>query len=439
MILFPFLRRELPEESFIAKYFQAQGEPAIYEEPRADSNPADLRASVQNDPGVVAKRAQETRLKAIADAKALDGSGPYNYGDLSISTDDGLDDDLDDNTGGPVTITSIREYINNGRRMRLTIYSDGTSTEEDIGPADDGRSDPPAAPQLTEQVGDPVEKFDIEEYARLNYTWMDEELLQTFISIYNTNGGEADDAIRELRTTEKYKEEFPGIFREDGKTIRLEGATPELQYLTNVEAYRSYFADYNLNPDLFENKIVQLFEQDVAPREVEERLSTAYNLLFPQFDAVKTFYVQNYPNVATSEDQITDEAIFASFINEDISKDIIENRVKISQIGGAFAERGVDVTLSQSQRLINAGVNSQLAQQLAAKAETNLPRLRRLAAKYRESQAVFGTSEFLEAEVFADSEAAFLKQQLESEEQTIFSATGTTAISDTGVTGLQEL
>ena len=436
MILFPFLRRELPEESFIAKYFQSQGEPAIYEEPRADSNPAELLASVQNDPAVIANRANEARLKAIADAEAAAAANQNNNNNDDI---DNTTTTTTTDTGGPVTITSIREYINNGRRMRLTIYSDGTSTEEDIGPADDGRSDPPPAPQLTEQVGDPVEKFNIEEYARLNYTWMDEELLQTFISIYNTNGGEADDAIRELRTTEKYKEEFPGIFREDGKTIRLEGATPELQYLTNVEAYRSYFADYNLNPDLFENKIVQLFEQDVAPKEVEERLSTAYSLLFPQFDAVKTFYVQNYPNVATSEDQITDEAIFASFINEDISKDIIENRVKISQIGGAFAERGVDVTLSQSQRLINAGVNSQLAQQLAAKAETNLPRLRRLAAKYRESQAVFGTSEFLEAEVFADSEAAFLKQQLEAEEEATFSATGTTAISDTGVTGLQEL
>tara|TARA_R100001443_G_scaffold82409_1_gene89353 strand:+ start:659 stop:1972 length:1314 start_codon:yes stop_codon:yes gene_type:complete len=437
MILFPFLRRELPEESFIAKYFQSQGEPAIYEEPRADSNPAELLASVQNDPAVIANRANEARLKAIADAEAAAAANQNNNNNDDIDNTTTTTTTTD--TGGPVTITSIREYINNGRRMRLTIYSDGTSTEEDIGPADDGRSDPPPAPQLTEQVGDPVEKFNIEEYARLNYTWMDEELLQTFISIYNTNGGEADDAIRELRTTEKYKEEFPGIFREDGKTIRLEGATPELQYLTNVEAYRSYFADYNLNPDLFENKIVQLFEQDVAPKEVEERLSTAYSLLFPQFDAVKTFYVQNYPNVATSEDQITDEAIFASFINEDISKDIIENRVKISQIGGAFAERGVDVTLSQSQRLINAGVNSQLAQQLAAKAETNLPRLRRLAAKYRESQAVFGTSEFLEAEVFADSEAAFLKQQLEAEEEATFSATGTTAISDTGVTGLQEL
>jgi len=436
MILFPFLRRELPEESFIAKYFQSQGEPAVYEPPQlidAKMDPAKLRASVQKNPGVIANRANEARLKAKADAEAAETNQNNN-------NNDGSDDGLDDGSGpsGPVTITSIRQYVSNGRRMRLTIYSDGTSVEEDLGPADTGGS-PPAAPIISEQVGDPIEKFDIEEYARLNYTWMDEELLQTFISIYNTNGGEADDAIRELRTTEKYKEEFPGIFREDGKTLRLEGATPELQYLTNVEAYRSYFADYNLNPDLFENKIVQLFEQDVAPAEVEERLSTAYNLLFPQFDAVKTFYVQNYPNVATTEDDITDEAIFASFINEDISKDIIENRVKISQIGGSFAERGVDVTLSQAQRLINAGVNSQLAQQLAAKAETNLPRLRRLAAKYRESQAVFGTSEFLEAEVFADSEAAFLKEQLESEEEATFSATGTTAISDTGVTGLQEL
>ena len=432
MILFPFLRRELPEDSFIAKFFQSQGEPAIYEEPTRNTL-RQIKEVAASDPAVIASKAAED----AAEKPFITSGSEFNLDD---SVDDIVDDGLDDGSGpsGPVTITSIRQYVSNGRRMRLTIYSDGTSVEEDLGPADTGGS-PPAAPQLDEDLGDPVEKFDIEEYARLNYTWMDEELLQTFLSIYNTNGGEADDAIRELRTTKKYKEEFPGIFREDGKTLRLEGATPELQYLTNVEAYRSYFADYNLNPDLFENKIVQLFENDVAPKEVEERLATAYNLLFPQFDAVKTFYVQNYPNVATSEDQITDEAIFASFINEDISKDIIENRVKISQIGGAFAERGIDVTLSQSQRLINAGVNSQLAQQLAAKAETNLPRLRRLAAKYRESQAVFGTSEFLEAEVFADSEAAFLKEQLEAEEEATFSATGTTAISDTGVTGLQEL
>ena len=54
-----------------------------------------------------------------------------------------------------------------------------------------------------------------------------------------------------------------------------------------MEAYKNYFADYNLNPDLFENKIIELFEKDVAPRELQERLDTAYNLLFSQFDSVK--------------------------------------------------------------------------------------------------------------------------------------------------------
>ena len=190
---------------------------------------------------------------------------------------------------------------------------------------------------------------------------------------------------------------------------------------------------------MFENKIVQLFENDVAPRELQERLDTAYTLLFPQFDAVKRYYIENYPNVATSEDDITDESIFASFINEDISRDIIEQRIQISQVGGAFAEQDVDVSLSQAQRLLSAGVSSTLAQQLAAKAETNIPRLQRLAQKYRGDRNIFGTSEFLEAEVFGDSEARRLQEQLEAEEEALFSATGGTAITQQGVTGLEEI
>ena len=79
---------------------------------------------------------------------------------------------------------------------------------------------------------------------------MNQELLNTFLDIYNSNGGEADDAIRELRQTQSYKDQFPGIFRDDGVTLRLEGPTPELDYVTNVEAYKNYLADYNLNPDV---------------------------------------------------------------------------------------------------------------------------------------------------------------------------------------------
>tara|TARA_R100000655_G_scaffold84589_1_gene124179 strand:+ start:2559 stop:3935 length:1377 start_codon:yes stop_codon:yes gene_type:complete len=360
--------------------------------------------------------------------------------------DDGGDDtsgsydvwDADGNLVGSFNLETYWQKIGEG----LFGYkrTPRTGSDPEIQPPSPGSGDPlPSAPTFNVASGDPVEKFDIREYAELNYSWMNEELMNNFLEIYNSNGGEADDAIRELRTTQAYKDEFPGIFRDDGKTLRLEGQTPELDYITNVEAYKNYLADYNLNPDFFENKIVQLFENDVAPRELQERLDTAYTLLFPQFDAVKRYYVENYPNVAQTTDDISNEAIFASFLDEDISRDIIERRITVSQIGGAFGEQDVDITLSQAQRLISAGVSSTLAQQLAARAETQIPRLQRLARKYRGNENIFGTSEFLEAEVFADSEAQRLQEQLEAEEESLFSATGGSAIGETGVIGLEEI
>jgi hypothetical protein len=373
------------------------------------------------------------------------GAEDNNQGGSGV-VDDGGDDtsgsydvwDADGNLVGSFNLETYWQKIGEG----LFGYkrTPRTGSDPEIQPPSPGSGDPlPSAPTFNVASGDPVEKFDIREYAELNYSWMNEELMNNFLEIYNSNGGEADDAIRELRTTQAYKDEFPGIFRDDGKTLRLEGQTPELDYITNVEAYKNYLADYNLNPDFFENKIVQLFENDVAPRELQERLDTAYTLLFPQFDAVKRYYVENYPNVAQTTDDISNEAIFASFLDEDISRDIIERRITVSQIGGAFGEQDVDITLSQAQRLISAGVSSTLAQQLAARAETQIPRLQRLARKYRGNENIFGTSEFLEAEVFADSEAQRLQEQLEAEEESLFSATGGSAIGETGVIGLEEI
>lgn len=298
---------------------------------------------------------------------------------------------------------------------------------------------PPEIPSPPEQEGDPVEKFDIRSYAKFNYAWMNPSLLDKFVDIYSTNGGEADEAMRELRTTQAYKDEFPGIFREDGTTLRLEGATPELSYITNVEAYKNYFMDYNLNPELFENKIVKLFENDVAPEELQIRLDSAYTMLFPQFDAVKRYLVRNYPQVATSTEDISDEAIFASFIDQDISKDIIERRISIASVGGAFEERNVTVSLEQAQRLYSAGIGGQQAQRYAARAETQLPRLQRLARKYRGREDIFGVSEFLEAEVFEDTSAQRLQEQLEAEQRSAFSVAQDTLIGDEGVIGLQEI
>ena len=342
-------------------------------------------------------------------------------------------------TGGALrTIVSTQTVIKNGRNVLQTIYSDGSIEEQDLGPVDQGPPPPPPPPGTTEVPGDPVEEFDAREYARLNYSWLGDDLIDTFLQEFNTNGGDEEEALRNLRTTQAYKDKFPGIFREDGTTLRIDTDTPELDYIKIREDYSNLLQDYNLNPEYFEGQIETLFENDVAPRVFEQRLNVAYNSLFPQFDAVKQYYVNNYPNIFPSTEDITDEAIFASFISEDVSADIIEQRVNVSQIGGAFLEQDFAISQEQAQRLVSAGLSGTGAQQLAARAETQLPRLQRLARRFTGREDIFGLSEFIESEVFGEGVADQVRERLEAEQATVFTREGGAAVTQAGVTGLVE-
>jgi hypothetical protein len=333
--------------------------------------------------------------------------------------------------------TGRQTYTRNGRNYLLIIYSDGTSDEQDLGPADQPQA-PPEPPATTVVPGEPVEEFDARAFAQTNYPWLGDDLIDTFLQEFNTNGGDEDEALRVLRTTQAYKDKFPGIFREDGTTLRIEGETPELSYIKIKEDYTNLLADYNLNPDYFEGQITTLFENDVAPRVFEQRLNVAYNSLFGQFDAVKEYYVANYPNIFPTTEDISDEAIFASFISEDVSADIINRRIQVSQIGGAFREQDFTISTEQAQRLISAGVSGQGAQQLAARAEVQLPRLQRLAQRFTGREDIFGLSEFIESEVFGSGVADQVRARLEAEQQTAFTREGGAAVTQAGVTGLVE-
>ena len=343
-------------------------------------------------------------------------------------------------TGGSTRfVVSTQTVIKNGRTVLQTIYSDGSVEEQDLGPAGGGSSEPPPPPPGTTEVpGDPVEEFDAREYARLNYSWLGDDLIDTFLQEFNTNGGDEEEALRNLRTTQAYKDKFPGIFREDGTTLRIDTDTPELDYIKIREDYGNLLQDYNLNPEYFKGQIETLFENDVAPRVFEQRLNVAYNSLFPQFDAVKQYYVNNYPNIFPSTEDITDEAIFASFISEDVSADIIEQRVNVSQIGGAFLEQDFAISQEQAQRLVSAGLSGTGAQQLAARAETQLPRLQRLARRFTGREDIFGLSEFIESEVFGEGVADQVRERLEAEQATVFTREGGAAVTQAGVTGLVE-
>jgi hypothetical protein len=405
----------------------------VIEELSVDTDFEALRASLDNDPAVIAAR----EAKAKADAAAAVGD----TGDKGDTSGTGIN-----GTSTASTITGSQEptgkketsrstIIKNGRLVLQIIYDNGTTDEIDLGPSDPGVPNPPPPAPVP---GDPQEQFNAREFAQANYSYLGEELLETFIGEYNSNGGDVDEALRTMRGTQAYKDKFPGIFREDGKTLRFSTETPELDYIKMKEDYFNALEDYNLNPSYFEDKITQLFENDVDPGTFGTRLETAYTSLFNQFDAVKQYYVENYPAQFPTTDDISDEAIFASFISEDVSADIISQRVKVSQIGGAFKEEDFAVSAQQAQRLVSAGLTGTGAQQLAARAETQLPRLQRLARRFTGREDIFGLSEFIESEVFGEGVAAQVRERLEAEQATVFTREGGAAQTQAGVTGLVE-
>ena len=351
-----------------------------------------------------------------------------------------------EDTGTVITsnnVTSDETVVENGRLLVYSITRDANGNVvsrtflKDLGPTGGGGSSSGGG-EVAPVPGDPVEKFNVKEFAQANYGFLGQELLDLFIDEYNVNGGDADEALRGMRTTQAYKDKFPGIFREDGTTLRIESNTPELDYIKIKEDYRTYLEDYNLNPQYFENQMTELFENDVDPSTFANRLDTAYTSLFTQFDAVKQYYVQNYPGIFPSTDDLTDEAIFASFISEDISSDIIEQRVKVSQIGGAFKEEDLTISADQAQRLVSAGLSGTGAQQIAQRAEARLPRLQRLAKRFTGREDIFGLSEFIESEVFGEGTAAQLEEKLESEQASVFTRAEGAAATQAGVTGLIE-
>lgn len=400
-------------------------------------------------------RPSEVEVEAIADSyvveqAAANTNGNLNFNDLSINAGPPIDNtgggDTDGgNTGGGSTsnnVTSDETVVENGRLLVYSITRDANGNVvsrtflKDLGATGGGGSS--GGGEVAPVPGDPVEKFNVKEFAQANYGFLGQELLDLFIDEYNVNGGDADEALRGMRTTQAYKDRFPGIFRDDGTTLRIESNTPELDYIKIKEDYRTYLEDYNLNPDYFENQMTDLFTNDVDPTTFANRLDTAYTSLFTQFDAVKQYYVQNYPGIFPSTDDLTDEAIFASFISEDISSDIIEQRVKVSQIGGAFGEEDLTISADQAQRLVSAGLSGTGAQQIAQRAEARLPRLQRLAKRFTGREDIFGLSEFIESEVFGEGTAAQLEERLEAEQASVFTRAEGAAATQAGVTGLVE-
>ena len=198
----------------------------------ADMDLSAVREQAAQSAAVVAQREQEARLAALAEEEAESVAVVEEPDPVIPPTDPDPEP-----TGR--TVQSTQTIIKNGRIVFQTIYSDGTIEEQDLGPSDPGVSDPPPpAPVL----GDLQEQFNAREFAQANYSYLGEELLETFIGEYNSNGGDVDEALRTIFSIKIGREAM--LIRKKDMVDYLElNVQPELvekmkEILTSCESVR---------------------------------------------------------------------------------------------------------------------------------------------------------------------------------------------------------
>ena len=170
--------------------------------------------------------------------------------------------------------------------------------------------------------------------------------------------GSIDLAIAQGRASDDYAKTFPGIKREDG-SLRM----TEIQYLEVKDAMKDSLRNYNLNPDIFQNEIIDAIQGDVDIQEFQGRLQFGYEQLINNRDVVLEVYRAEYGM------DLTEEALFAMFISPEIATSVLENQILVSQI---LAEAEVaDITLGKStvQDFISAGISQEQARGLFRETE----------------------------------------------------------------------
>ena len=326
----------------------------------------------------------------------------------------------------------LREDLKAGRitlhELDRTIAQFAPQQQQQTG-GGGGSQQPQQEPEPEPDPAPTPEKVDYQKMVRDLYPWLPAELVKVFADAWAETGDERL-ALARMRQDPAYDKYFPGNRRSDG-SIRMDEST----YKSTIDAYNRLLGEFGLNPNVFKNRLVQWIEGDVSPMEVAERLGSAYERIVTNIPQVREFYARNYGI------DMTNQAIFASFLDPDLSDAILNRRISVAQVGGEGLARGFDVNLSFAERLASAGVGQSEARQFFGEAALRLPTLDELARRHRDVDQTFDLSEFAEASIFGDPEQMRRIRRLFRAESALFSEqTGTVAIDDAlRVTGLRTL
>ena len=225
-------------------------------------------------------------------------------------------------------------------------------------------------------------------------TWLDGDILDAYVDSY-TDGESEVLSLAAARATDGYRAKFAGNTADDG-TIRLD----ENDYLAYKESYVRKFDDMNLNIANFEGKFADLVAGGVSNDEFISRVTQLQSQVMLGSEALRATYAQYQ-----GADGISDEELLAAALDPALEPAIFARQIQVAKVGAAGVQRQFGVSIDQSNRLLNAGIDTDSeASDLFEKAASIIPTIDRLAARHNDPDDDLTLDEFIDSEVFADQD-----------------------------------
>jgi len=232
--------------------------------------------------------------------------------------------------------------------------------------------------------------------------WMTDAMYNEWLGYYLNAGGDAvpnanNRALELFRNSSNYESYFPGIKRDDG-VIRYSN-NPEQTYYNNMEGYRNAIEGTGItDTSYFNEKLISLIEGDVSVNEFSQRTSAIFNRVLNAGDSIRSYYQQHFAI------DMSDAAIVASLLDEQVGTDILNRNISIAEIGGEAQVRDFNLTRDFVETLVDVGgMDRREAQQFFGSAEVLLPTLSALAARHGDAKDEFDLLDLAKAQGFAGS------------------------------------
>ena len=255
-------------------------------------------------------------------------------------------------TTGVPTISAAEQELANAEAKALGIIQDFLKTFE--GSNIYGSKEEEKEPEFEEktQVYTPT-KAD----AAALYPYFPSNILDDLIMKW-TETGSIDIALATVRGSDAFARAFPGIRREDG-SLRM----TEVQYLELKDSMKDQLRNYNLNPDIFADEIVEAISGDVNIEEFSARLQFGYEQLINNKDQVLEVFNEQYGY------GLDETALFAMFISPDISQAVLENQILTSQILAEAEIAGTTIGLTTAEKFVEADISQRDAASVFSRTE----------------------------------------------------------------------